>query len=115
MLNDWAYVHLLLKQQVPLATSTAQENLAQDKSYLTRYITLALGYLRMGEFEAALQLLEPLPLDWTTTFPRYQAIYVTVLLANGRDEQANALLKQIDTSALLPEERELLQQAISTY
>ncbi len=112
VLNDWAYVHLLLKEQVPLAVSTARENLIQDKSYLARYITLALGYLRMGEFEAAQELLQSLPIDWNKAVPRYRAIYAVVLFANGQDEQANALLNQLDTSTLLPEERELLQQAI---
>ncbi|MEM9226710.1 MAG: hypothetical protein AAGA45_01975, partial [Verrucomicrobiota bacterium] len=53
VLNDWAYINLLLDRQVPLALGTARSIIQQGTPYLANRITLALGLYRSGRLAEA--------------------------------------------------------------
>lgn len=109
VLNDWAYVNLLLKRQVPLSVETARNIILRNPPYLANRITLALGLFRMGELNEALQVLEPLNVDWSQTPSKWRVIYASILHANGKRAEAARLLQGVKASDLLPEERDLIR------
>ncbi|MEM8550354.1 MAG: hypothetical protein AAGF10_06145 [Verrucomicrobiota bacterium] len=110
VLNDWAYINLLLDRQVPLALGTARSIIEQGTPYLANRITLALGLYRSGQLSEALAVLEPLELDWGEVPDQWRGIYAVILRANGRSEDAQAMAENLRTENLLPEERALIQK-----
>jgi len=106
--NDLAYADLLLGDNIEASHQVAQELIDDGSPYLANRITLALALYRMGRPIDALEVLEPLPIDWNEARSGFRAVYVAILRANGRIDEANRLLSQIDPTALLPEERQLL-------
>jgi Tfp pilus assembly protein PilF len=105
VLNDWAYVNLLLDKQVQLSLKTAQKVVRESpRPYLARYVTLALAEYRMGEFEQALNTLRPLEVNWLETPAKWRVIYAAILRANGYTSDAARLLRGVNPADLLPEE-----------
>lgn len=105
VLNDWAYVNLLLDNQVQLSLKTAQKVVRESpKPYLARYVTLALAEYRMGEFEQALETLRPLEVNWLEIPAKWRVIYAAILRANGYPADAARLLRGVNPADLLPEE-----------
>ena len=110
VLNDWAYVNLLRNERGERSLKAAQYVVREsEKSYLARYITLALGYYREGEFKQALDTLLPLGIDWLKTAPKYRAVCAAILEANGRFDEARRLRRSLNPADLLPEELALVR------
>jgi hypothetical protein len=109
--NDLAYVRILLRVDESRALASALELVEVDSSYLVYRITAGLGYLRAGDPDAALALFRGLRLAIADIQPWQRVIIAAIFEANGRKEQAKALLTNVDPNDLLPEELELYRDA----
>ncbi|MGE9292257.1 MAG: tetratricopeptide repeat protein, partial [Puniceicoccales bacterium] len=113
-LNDWAYVNLLLREQEPAALRAAQKVVLESRHpYLSHYVTLALAYYRMGDFQKAFETLEPLQVNWLTAPPKWRVVYAAILRARGDYAPARQLLQSVDPADLLPEEIALVQVEVA--
>lgn len=108
--NDLAYANLLLNENITQSVEAAEELVNDGSPYLANRVTLALAYYRMGQPARALEVLEPLEVDWSQARSGFRAVYAAILRANGRGADANALLVDLDLPSLLKEEQDLLGQ-----
>ena len=106
--NDWAYLNLLLNTNVDEAWKTAQSLVQANPQILAYRTTLALGYLRKNDPAGAGKVYDGLQIDWTTASTSAKLIYVVVLDANGKKDQAAAFIQTLDRSQLRAEESALL-------
>ncbi len=106
--NDLAYANLLLSQNISESLLTAERLINEGSPYLANRVTLALAYYRQGRALDAATVLDTLPVDWGQARSGWRAVYAAILRANGRSDEANALIATIDEEALLLEERDLL-------
>ncbi len=107
--NDFAYIQVLLNENVQTAISAAEALVTESESVLAYRVTLACGRMRQGKKEEALELLSGLDVRWETVRARWQIILAWILLENGQEVTARKLLDQVDErEPLLPEERGLL-------
>src|SRR5690606_4625575 len=107
--NDFAYIQVLLNENVQTAISAAEALVTESESVLAYRVTLACGRMRQGKKEEALELLSGLDVRWETVRARWQIILAWILLENGQEVTARKLLDQVDEGEpLLPEERGLL-------
>jgi hypothetical protein len=107
--NDAAFFNLLLGEFVDGATESARKLVATDPSSLPHRTTLALGLLKSGDPGAALKVYAALNVPWNQVPASQRCVYCAVLAANGRLEEARALLRGIDTARLRRVERRLLE------
>jgi predicted Zn-dependent protease len=107
--NDWAYLSLLLGEDIEAARAAATALVQKQPNMLSYRITLALGHLRAGDRPAAAKLLQGFQIDWTATLPGWQAVHAAVLAANGQLEEAGRATKKIPISQLKPQEKALIQ------
>ncbi len=110
VLNDIAYLNLLLGERVSVSIEKARTMVIENPRYLAHRITLALGYLRIGEKNEALRLLEGLPVNWRSVEARWRVVAAAVYRVNGHLEVAQQIITGIDAEKLLPQERKLLQE-----
>ncbi len=110
VLNDIAYLNLLLGDRVSVSIEKARTMVIENPRYLAHRITLALGYLRIGEKNEALRLLEGLPVNWRSVEARWRVVAAAVYRVNGHLEVAQQIITGIDPEKLLPQERKLLQE-----
>jgi len=106
---DDAYLRLLLADNIADARATLVTLAAQNPRDTRLRTSLALAEVLSKNHSEALSLLEAEPIDWAKAPPRSQAIYVAVLAANGKVDDARAWAKQVDLSRLKPEEQELVR------
>jgi len=106
--NDIAYLSLLLNEEVENSVRKAQGLVEENPNYLAHRVTLALGYLRLGNSPAALRLFEGITLKKLNIPNQWHPLFVAVLRANGLSRQADGMEEGTDTESLLPEERNLL-------
>jgi len=111
VLNDDAYFKLLLVTQVSQMYTRARLLVKEDPSSLPHRTVLALACLRMNDPAAAMQVYEGLNVNWALQSPSNVAVYAATLKANGRDERAESIARNISANALRPEERALLEIA----
>lgn len=98
--NDWAYLSLLLKQNIDRAVYTAQGLVSASPQYLTYRTTLALGLLRLNQPKDAATLYTNLQINWDQTPDNARMVYAAVLEANGLHDNAVKFAKSIDKSHL---------------
>lgn len=107
--NDFAYLNLLLNEDVDKAKQASQEMYKEHPNFLAYRTTLALANLRLNDVVAARELYDGLDLDWGTVLPGWQAVRVAVLGASGRTNLAKVAAQRIPLSRLKPEERKLIE------
>ena len=110
VLNDITYLNLLLGERVSVSLEKAMTMVTDNPRYLAHRITLALGYLRVGEISKALQLIDGLAVNWGSVEPRWRVVAAAVYQANGRREDARQYITGVDPEKLLPQERNILQE-----
>lgn len=108
--NDWAYVSLLLKEDIEEAKSVASGLVARSPTLLPHRTTLALAYLRSSEIHRAKKLYEGVSLDWTLVGAGMQAVHAAVHGSSGNEVAAREFAEKIPLERLKPEERELIQR-----
>jgi tetratricopeptide (TPR) repeat protein len=106
--NDAAYLDLLLEENVPAASATAEQLFQAHPDVLAYRTTLALAYLRTGRLSDAQRLYNGIEVPWPQVPPRSQAVHAAVLTAAGTAEPPPIP----DSTLLLPEERALLRHPI---
>lgn len=106
--NDLAYLNLLLGEELEASTRAAEELVRQSPNHLSFRTTLALGRLRLGNPEAALEVYEGAVFQWGDAQPGWQAVYVAVRRANQDAEAVRALAGTVPVGRLKPEEEALL-------
>ncbi len=110
VLNDWAYVNLLLKEKGQQSLQAALTVIRESpRPYLAHYVTLAFAYYRLGDFKQALATLQPLEVDWAETPPKWRVVYAAILRANGRFDRAQEILQGVQPADLLPQELALVR------
>ena len=107
--NDFAYMELLMKEDIAGARAEAAELCEKYPRSLPHRTTLALACLRSGDAAGALQVYAGLDVDWQGAPASSAAVYAAVLNANGRTAEAEKIASQIHRGALRPEELELLK------
>jgi len=105
--NDLTYVRLLKGTEMEKAQEAAGRLLRLRPDLLAYRTTAALAALKKGNPDAALQIYEGWQIDWATAPERFKMVYVAVLAATGRSEQATAVRATIRRELLRPEERDL--------
>lgn len=106
--NDIAYLSLLLNKDVENSIGKAHALVEENPNYLAHRVTLALGYLRLGEAAAALNLFAGVELNKLNIPNRWRPLLTAVMETNGLSLQADEMRKKIKAGALLPEERRLI-------
>jgi hypothetical protein len=106
--NDWAYLSLLLDQNIDEAGRTADALVAAHPQLLAYRSTLALANIRKNNPQGAEKVYQGLQIDWTTSPASWKAIYAVVLAANGEAAKAGEFARGINRSQLRPEELALL-------
>ena len=107
--NDLAYLDLLLGENIVTAKEVALHLVANQPELLSHRTTLALACLRLNDATAARNAYQGIQINWTLALPGWQAVYASVLAANGENQAARELTQQILLERLKPEERALLQ------
>ncbi len=110
VLNDIAYLNLLLGEKVSVSTEKARAMVLENPRYLAHRVTLALGYLRFGNNKDALRLLDGLQINWISVQPRWRVIAALVYQANERYDEAKQIIDGVKPEKLLPQERILMQK-----
>lgn len=111
--NDVAYMSLLLKKEVPKARDIALGLVSALPSELPHRTALALACLRTNDPASALNTYAGLQIPWEKVAARDKAIYVAVLGANGREEEAKKMAASLATNDLFPEELDLVRPWLS--
>lgn len=107
--NRLTYLNLLLGKDVDANVGTATKLAEKYPDRLAYRVTAALGYLRQKNPGAAIaQFNAPVPIDWSRTQPAWRAVYAATLAANGRKEEAQAMIATIPLDRLNSEERALV-------
>ena len=105
--NDAAYLNLLLEKDLVRSKQTAEQLVRENPQFLSMRSTLALAYLRLKDPAAALNVYSDANYDWRQALPANAAVYVAVLAANGKTNDAGALALTLPIESLRKEEREL--------
>jgi tetratricopeptide (TPR) repeat protein len=107
--NDLAYFSLLLNRDVGEALQSAKRLVVGAPNSLPHRTTLALALLRSGNVVEALRVYDGLNIPWGQVALGQQAVYVAVVSANGRREDAAGILRTLDPAKLRKEEARLLE------
>jgi hypothetical protein len=107
--NDHAYLNLLLTKDLSAARQTAEELVKQFPDSLPYRTTLALACFRLKDHPAALRVYEGRQYDWRQALPGNRAVYVAVLAANGKANEAREQAREVARLRLRNEESELLR------
>lgn len=107
--NDYAYFSILLNEDVEQNRDLAIQLVNQFPSYLSHRSTLALAFLRLNKPDSALDIYKGLDVKWELAPTRFRAVYVAVLLANGKKEEALNMMTGIRLDSLQPEEQQLIK------
>jgi len=105
---DLTYLRLLAKDDVVAAAAKAEKLFLAQPNALTRLSTAALGRLRTGDANGALEIYRDKEIDWNGAAAPWRAIRCAVLKANGQQAEARNLEIGIEAAQLRPEERELM-------
>ena len=110
VINDIAYLSLLLDQNVADALASAREMVERNPLLLAHLVTLSFAHLSSGDPGAAMYVFDGLTIDWQTAQSRWRIIIASVLQANGYREKVEKVLLGLDTQNLLPEEKKILEE-----
>lgn len=107
-LNNVAYLQLLEDEDVR-ENLVRVEDLVDDHPDIDYFrVTLGLAYLKNDRATMAVRTLEPLEMIWTPDGASALAVYLAALSQGDRRTMAENIARDIDTSKLLPEERDLI-------
>jgi tetratricopeptide (TPR) repeat protein len=107
--NNLAYFKFLAEEEVDSHVSIMRE-LSDQYPEITHYrLTLALGLLKVGRKNEAARLIQSTSIDWAEADSRAQLIYAVILSANDQRVVAEGLVRNIDMSGLILEEKALLE------
>lgn len=109
--NDRLYYRLLLQVDVAGDLEEAKELVESNPDFLAPHMTYALALFRGGDVSAALTQLQQLEVDWNLISERWKVLLASLLAANGDRRWGERYLDGIDLTRLLPEERDLIQEA----
>jgi tetratricopeptide (TPR) repeat protein len=112
LLNDSAYLNLLLATKLPESRQAAEELVGQFPDSLPYRTTLALAFLRLKDHAAALRVYEGRQYEWRKALPGNRAVYAAVLAANGKDKEAREHVVSIPSERLREEELELIRPVL---
>jgi len=108
--NDMLYTQFLLGKDIEEGLENARKLVEKNPNFLSHRITLALGYLKQDRPEAALAVFESLDIPLDELSPSFRTVLGVVLRRNGKDEEAGASFRGVDTRKLLAEEAALFQE-----
>jgi Flp pilus assembly protein TadD len=112
--NNLAHLSLLLNQDLERANLIARRNVERFPQEPGFVATLAFACYRQGKFSEAIKLYQSLPEAERNT-PATALYYGLALKANGSGDVAEPYFRRAAaTPSLLPEERELLNTALSS-
>jgi len=107
--SDYLYIGFLLDELGTEHLSQAAELVEASPEVLAYRMTYFTGLLKMGELDAALSLVDGLPVDWREVRPRWQMLVAVALQERGFLRDARMLLGDVDRDQLLKEERRWLE------
>ena len=104
------YLNILTDNDVAANLEKAMQlSVSKYPNRIAFRVAAALGLLKTNDTTgAAAQLVGPAgapPIEWSRTDPSWRAVYVAVLLANGKHDEARAIASKIPDDRLRPEER----------
>jgi tetratricopeptide (TPR) repeat protein len=125
LLNDEAYLRLLLlpnestsgsgepttSDELKNIEGLAESLLKQDPTSIPNRTLLALARLRQNRAADALAVYKNVDVPRGPVTPASVVVHAAVLAANGRGSDARAEITRVPSESLLPEERDLTQQA----
>ncbi len=109
VLNDYAYLSLLLGKDVADCRNAARQLVAKAPGSLPHRTTLALAELRLNDAAAAFAVYDGLQIPWAQVSAGPRAVYAAVLGMNGKDAEARAVAAALRMEDLRPEEQELIK------
>lgn len=109
VLNDYAYLSLLLDKDVAACRGIAAQLVAKTPASLPHRTTLALAAVRLNDPAAALAVYDGLEIPWAQVAAGPRAVYAAVLGLNGKDAEARAVAAALRLEDLRAEERELIK------
>jgi hypothetical protein len=107
--NDYAYLSLLLSQELAASRRTAEELVNELPESLPRRTTLALACYRLQDFPAASKVYEGRQYDWRLALPGNRAVHAAVLAASGKATEAREEARAIPRDRLRAEEFDLIR------
>lgn len=111
--NDFAYLNLLLGDELAASFQVASRLANQFPESLAFRTTLALALYRQQDLHSALNSYGNTAYPWSATLPSQRVVYAAVLAANGQSHRAKTLLTGVAIDQLRPEERQLLNDNLS--
>jgi tetratricopeptide (TPR) repeat protein len=108
--NGFAYLSALLGKDLDLAQARSEEIVQRFPDRIGYRITLALILLRQQQHLEALEQFSRVRPEFDLGLPYWRVVYAAVLEANGRIDEARALVQDLEPRQLRPEERELLRR-----
>jgi hypothetical protein len=111
LLNDAAYLDLLLKQ--PVDARSLRERLRTSPKDPAIISTLALERLCAGQKSEAIALFDGAGLHDALLAPNQRVVLACVLAANGRSEDAVVVAARIPAAKISKQELELLKQYLA--
>jgi hypothetical protein len=116
-LAQLVYLNILTDTDIPANLEKAKQLVAKYPDRIAFRVAAALGLLKTHDIAgAAAQFVGPAgapPIEWSRADPSWRAVYVAVLVANGKHDEARAIVSQIPDDKLRPEERALVAPAKS--
>jgi Tfp pilus assembly protein PilF len=109
--SDYIYLNLLLGESIAEMKLEAEAFAAKSPENLAACTALALAYYRQQELQAAYTVYKEHKLDWSKALPSQQAVYVAVLLANGKTNEVQAIMRLILPNQLRVQEKDLIRMA----
>jgi len=106
--NDHTYFSLLLEKEAGPCLETARALVEAAPSSLAHRTILAFALLRLRKPAEALDVYSNLDIPWASQPVPYRVVFAAVLRANGRDNDAAAMISGIPDEAMRPEERALV-------
>lgn len=113
IINDWTYLNFLLNTNVTESFEKAKALVVENPNSLSNRVTLALGYLRMGQPKDALLVFENKLINWKVVPEKYQVVFALVLSSSNLKKEAQKFVQGVDHSKLLPEEKKLLDSILN--
>ena len=107
--NDYAYLNVLLGKNLVEGRGIAFGLVSALPAELPHRTTLALALLRLNDPVSAFNVYEGLKIPWASVPDRDKAVYVAVLGANGKKEEAGRMAATIAMGNLFKEERDLVR------
>src|SRR6185436_19393504 len=108
--NSYCYLCALLGRDVETAYARGEKLFKAMPRRVAYRSTLAFLELRRGHAAAALLLFDRAAIDLSNSSPQTRLVYALILEANGRQDEARQLARDLKSDTFLPEELNLLRR-----